>query len=162
MKLTTVIDSIDLRNRYKSLCLEFSTEKYGGMRPKKEDVLPIFQSLGFEVTYKASERFYLVSNRVGRYVVDYHFQLDGVACDIFIYIKAGDYWPLHNHLSFLNPIGYSIDEETNYTPIEKNIFCCDLEKLKIILKKSKLFLDDFLFAIAPFLEKDEIEFDIIC
>ena len=144
MKLTSIIDEIHLRERYKNLCMEFCEEKYGGSRPKKEEVLLIFSKVGFKATYKVNEKFYLVSNKIGKFNLDFHFEFDGATCDIYLYIKCGEYWPLHNKLSFLYPVGYIIEEEVNYTPIGKNIFFTTLEQLEIILGKCKIFLNDFL------------------
>jgi hypothetical protein len=162
MKLTEIIKKIQLVERYRLVCLEFTNEDYTKSRPQRENVLSILSNIGYDAKYIARDRLYIAKFYAGVYSFEYYFEIDGCACDILLYIKKTPTdWPLERagFTGFLLSSGL-------YPPTRKDqvvgymLFTPSLPELEAALEKMKPILDDLKNEILPYLINDEIEFDI--
>lgn len=74
--------------RYRELALKFSDQaNCHWAKPKKDEMLTIFNKLGYNVKYIPIDRLYIEQYKVGILSFEYYYEFNGMNPWIFIYIK---------------------------------------------------------------------------
>lgn len=85
------IEELELRTnfpqKYRELALKYSDEENcHWAKPKKDDMLAIFNRLGYPVKYITIDRLYIEKYQAGKYSFEYYYEFNGMNPWIYIYI----------------------------------------------------------------------------
>jgi hypothetical protein len=161
MKIKDIELAINYPERFRSVCLRYHTVDFSLPRPKKDDLLPIFKKLGVLVKYYSIDRIYIDKSQVGNYSFEYYFEFDGTHPWVFLYIKKiGGEWPLQRYTPGLANLKMRYPKEKEDQLEGYSIFTINLYEIESALSELKPLLDDLRNAVIPYLEKDELDFNV--
>ena len=159
------IEELELKTnfpqRYRELALKYYNEKDAHWaKPKREDMLAIFNKLDYPVKYVSIDRLYIEKHQAGKYSFEYYYEFNGMTPMIYLYIKTESDWPLERY----SP-GFIVAKKLYTQGGGKEyqglfIFANTLKNLEDIFAILKPMLDDLRKAIIPYLEKDQLDFII--
>jgi hypothetical protein len=117
--------------------------------------------LGYKVKYFPNDSIYIEKHIAGEYSFEYYFEFNGLAPNIYIYIKRSEKdWPLSRYAPGFAVIHKAYPPKDIYDFSGYFLFPRSLNDLPAIFTELKPMLDDLRKAIVPYLEKDELDFNV--